>query len=91
MEDKTLKPWQIDINKSYWIDDDLNVWKSEEDFYEYYIDECTYIKDFYEEWQQEVAEEHELEEVEGSIILKRIFDDMPSQHIAAIIRTRPTP
>ena len=76
MEDKTLKPWQIDINKSYWIDDDLNVWKSEEDFYEYHIDECTYIKDFYEEWQQEVAEEHELEEVEGSIILKRIFDDM---------------
>ena len=72
----TLELWQVDINKTYWIDDDLNVWKYESDFYDYHADECTYIKDFYEEWQQEVADEHNLEELKGDEIIKRVVDDM---------------
>lgn len=72
----TLELWQIDINKTYWIDDDYNIWKSEEDFYEYYFDDYHGTKDNYEYWQQEVADEHNLEELKGDEIIKRIVDDM---------------
>jgi hypothetical protein len=76
MEDKSLKVWEVDINKSYWLDDDLNIWKSEEDFYDYHIEEYTGIKDNIEYWQEEIHDEHNLMEYDGSEIIKIIFDDM---------------
>lgn len=76
MEDKSIKVWQVDINGSYWLDDDLNIWKSEEDFYEYHFEEYTGTKDNYELWQEEVAEEHNLIEYKGDEVIKIIFDDL---------------
>ena len=73
---KTLELWQVDINNKYWLDDDLNIWEYEEDFYEYHFDECTCIKDNYEVWQEEVAEEHNLQELKGDEIIKIIYEDM---------------
>lgn len=72
----TLKVWQVDINKSYFIDEDLNIWKSKEDFYEYHMDSYTGIKDNIEYWEQEVEEEYNLIEYSGDLIIKIIFDDM---------------
>lgn len=76
MKDKSIKVWQVDINGSYWLDDDLNIWKSEEDFYEYHFEEYTGTKDNYELWQEEVAEEHNLIEYKGDEVIKIIFDDL---------------
>lgn len=72
----TLKLWQVDINNSYWLDDDFNIWKNDYDFYEYHIDEYTGIKDNIEYWEQELAEDHNLEELKGDEIIKRIVEDM---------------
>lgn len=68
--------WQVDINKSYWLDDDLNIWKTQEDFHEYHFEECHCPKDNYESWCQNLEEEHRLVEYDGSEIIKIIFDDM---------------
>ena len=76
MKNYLLDVWQVDINKSYWVDEDMNIWKSLEAFYEYYLEDYHGTKDNYELWQEDVAEEHNLLEYSGSEVIKMIFDDM---------------
>ena len=73
---KAIKIWEVDINSNYWTDDDYNIWKTDDDFYDYHFDEYHGTKDNYELWQQEVADEHYLQEKKGSEIIKETFDDL---------------
>lgn len=79
INDYLLEDWEIDINNNYYIDEDLQVWKSLDDFHEYYLDEYTGIKDQYEAWKEEKEEEVELEEVNGKEILKKIITEYREQ------------
>lgn len=79
INDYLLEDWEIDINKNYYIDEDVQVWKSLDDFHEYYLDEYTGIKDDYEEWQQVKAEEVDLQELSGREILHKIITEYREQ------------
>ena len=79
MEKHLLQDYEIDINENYYIDEDLQVWKSLDDFHEYYLDEYTGIKDDYEEWQQVKAEEVKLQELSGREILYKIITEYREQ------------
>lgn len=65
-----LEIYEVDINKSYYLDDDLNIWKDIDDFYEYHQDEYTGIKDNIEVWQDELVEEHKLQELMGDEVIE---------------------
>ena len=68
--------WQVDINKKYWVDEDNNIFKSQDDFYDYHFEECSCIKDYYEQWCSDIEEEYGLEEKEGIDITHDIYNDM---------------
>ena len=76
MEDKSLKVWQVDINKSYWVDEDCNIWETQEDFYEYHFEDYHGTKDNYEQWCSDIEEEYNLQEKDGIEITKLIYEDM---------------
>ena len=67
-----LEVYEIDINKSYYLDDDLNIWGDLDDFYEYHFEEFTGIKDNIEIWQDELVEEHKLQELMGDEIIEKV-------------------
>lgn len=68
--------WEVDINKYYYIDDDDNIWETEEEFIEHYFDEYIGTKDNYEQWCVELMEEHDLRKYLGSYILHKYITDL---------------
>lgn len=71
-----LEIYQIDINKSYFLDDDLNIWKDIDDFYEYHIEEYEGIKDGLEIWQDNLFEEHKVMELMGDEVISKIVTEL---------------
>ena len=70
---KPLKAWEIDINKNYYIDEDYNVWDSEEDFIEYHSEEFIGASDMYDEWVEQLLTENKLIWVTGSEAIGMLF------------------
>ena len=68
--------WEVDINKYYYIDDDDNIWETEEEFIEHHFDEYTGTKDNYEEWCTELITEHDLKLYKGMEILHKYITDL---------------
>ena len=58
--------WEVDINKYYYIDDDDNIWETEEEFIEHH----------YEEWCTELITEHDLKLYKGMEILHKYITDL---------------
>lgn len=67
-----LEVYEVDINKSYYLDDDLNIWSDIDKFYEYHFEEYTGIKDSIEIWQDELVEEHKVQELMGDEIIEKV-------------------
>lgn len=67
-----LEVYEIDINKSYYLDDDLNIWSDLDKFYEYHFEEFTGIKDNIEIWQDELVEEHKVQELMGDEVIEKV-------------------
>ena len=68
--------WEVDINKYYYIDDDDNIWETEEEFIDYHFDEYIGTKDNYEEWCTELITEHDLKLYKGMEILHKYITDL---------------
>ena len=68
--------YEVDINKSYFLDEDLNIWSDIEDFYEFHIDEYTGIKDNIENWQEQLIEEYKLMELMGDEVISKVVTDL---------------
>lgn len=68
--------YEVDINKSYYLDDDLNIWDDLDDFYKYHLEEYTGIKDNLEVWQEELCEDHNVLELMGDEIIERVVRDL---------------
>lgn len=68
--------WQVDINKKYFVDEDYNIFKSQEDFYEYHFEDYHGTKDNYEQWCSDIEEEYNLQEVNGIHITHEIYTNM---------------
>ena len=47
-----------------------------ESFYEYHFEECHCIKGDYENWCEQLEEEHNLQEYKGSEIIKKLFENL---------------
>ena len=71
-----LEVYEIDINKSYYLDDDLNIWSDIDKFYEYHLEEFTGIKDNIEIWQEELVEEHKLQELMGDEVIEKVVNHL---------------
>ena len=67
-----LEVYEVDINKSYYLDDDLNIWSDIDKFYEYHLEEFTGIKDSIEIWQDELVEEHKVQELMGDEVIEKV-------------------
>ena len=67
-----IEVYEVDINKSYYLDDDLNIWSDIDKFYEYHLEEFTGIKDNIEIWQDELVEEHKVQELMGDEIIEKV-------------------
>lgn len=68
--------YEVDINKSYFLDDDLNIWNDLDDFYEYHLEEYTGIKDNIENWQEQLCEEYHVMELMGDEVISKIVTDL---------------
>lgn len=68
--------YEVDINKSYFLDDDLNIWEDLDDFYKYHLEEYTGIKDNLEVWQDELCTDHNVLELMGDEIIERVVRDL---------------
>lgn len=68
--------YEVDINKSYYLDDDLNIWEDIEEFYKFHLEEYTGIKDNLEVWQEELCEDHKLMELMGDEIIEKVVRDL---------------
>ena len=68
--------YEIDINKSYFLDDNLNIWGDIEDFYEFHLEEYTGIKDNIEDWHESLEEEHNLMELMGDEVISKVVEDL---------------
>lgn len=76
---RPLEIYEIDINKSYIIDEDMQVFRNNE-HYEYYltednIDEYTGIKDNIENYIEEKYEYNDLAELKGSEIIAMLYKE----------------
>lgn len=67
-----LEVYEVDINKSYYLDDDLNIWEDIDKFYEYHLDEYTGIKDNIEIWKNELLDEHKVQELMGDEVIETV-------------------
>ncbi len=68
--------YEVDINKSYYLDDDLNIWEDLDDFYKFHLEEYTGIKDNLEVWQEELCEDHNVLELMGDEIIEKVVRDL---------------
>ena len=68
--------YEVDINKSYFLDENLNVWHDIEDFYEFHIEEYTGIKDNIENWKEQLIEEYKVMEMMGDEIISKIVTEL---------------
>ena len=68
--------YEVDINKSYYLDDELNIWEDIDDFYKYHLEEYEGIKDNLEVWQEELYEDHDVMELMGDEIIERVVRDL---------------
>lgn len=73
-----IEVYEVDINKSYFLDENLNIWNDIEDFYEFHIDEYTGIKDNLESWQEQLIEEYKLMELMGDEVISKVVTDLES-------------
>lgn len=73
-----IEVYEVDIKNSYYIDDDLNIWEDTADFFEYHIEEYEGIKDNIELWQEELCEEHNLQELMGDEVIEKVVKDLES-------------
>lgn len=71
-----IEVYEVDINKSYFLDENLNIWNDIEDFYEFHIDEYTGIKDNIEDWQEQLIEEHKVMELMGDEVISKVVTDL---------------
>lgn len=77
MKIEPLNIWEIDINKTYIIDDDLNVFCDTTHFDEYYFDDAVgVIKDNYETFCENNAEDHNASEVSGKEAIAILYNDL---------------
>lgn len=67
-----IEVYEVDINKSYYLDDDLNIWEDLDKFYEYHLDEYTGIKDNIEIWKNELLDEHKVQELMGDEVIETV-------------------
>lgn len=67
-----IEVYEVDINKSYYLDDDLNIWEDIDKFYEHHLEDYTGIKDNIEVWQEELVEEHKLQELMGDEVIEKV-------------------
>jgi hypothetical protein len=65
----TKEIWEIDINKSYIVDEDLNVFDDYENFNNYYLEEYTGIKDNIEQFYENMQREKKASEIKGNEVI----------------------
>ena len=68
--------YEVDINKSYFLDEDLNIWNDIEDFYEFHMDDYTGIKDNIEDWQEQLIEEYHVMELMGDEVISVVVTSL---------------
>lgn len=65
----TKEIWEIDINNSYIIDEDLNVFDDYENFNNYYLEEYTGIKDNIEQFYENMQIYKKASEIKGNEVI----------------------
>lgn len=73
-----LDIWEIDINKTYVIDEDSEVFTSFDAYEDYYFDSITangVIKCDYETAAENYMENKQVEEISGADAIKRIYEE----------------
>ena len=65
-----LEVYEVDINKSYYLDEDLNIWEDLDKFYEYHLEDYTGIKDGMDLWKNELLDEYKVKELMGDFLFK---------------------
>lgn len=68
--------YEVDINKSYFLDDNLNIWGDIEDFHEFHLEDYTGIKDNLESWYERLEEEHNIMELMGDEVISKVVTEL---------------
>lgn len=67
-----IEVYEVDINKSYYLDDDLNIWEDLDKFYEHHLEDYTGIKDNIDLWKNELLDEHKVQELMGDEVIEAV-------------------
>jgi DNA-binding ferritin-like protein (Dps family) len=67
-----IEVYEVDINKSYYLDDDLNIWEDLDKFYEYHLEDYTGIKDNMGLWKNELIDEYKVQELMGDEVIEAV-------------------
>lgn len=67
-----IEVYEVDINKSYYLDEDLNIWEDLDKFYEYHLEDYTGIKDNMDLWKNELIDEYKVQELMGDEVIEAV-------------------
>lgn len=67
-----IEVYEVDINKSYYLDEDLNIWEDLDKFYEYHLEDYTGIKDGMDLWKNELLDEYKVKELMGDEVIEAV-------------------